>query len=118
VISIEEIRRRIRAGELSDDQALLLANVAVQEEPSAGWWLLRGRLILLSEGPGYQLEDAAASFQQALLLEPDNPEPYEELGHYYDIQIEPERARFYFRAALERGAGPACAEALAAVEEE
>ncbi|MFN7943385.1 MAG: hypothetical protein U0X73_17465 [Thermoanaerobaculia bacterium] len=118
MISLEEVRRRLRAGELSDDQALLFANAAVRDQPSAGWWLLRGRLIQLSEGPGYQLEDAEASFQQAVLLEPGNPEPYEELGHYYDIQLEPERARFYYRAALERGAGPDCAEALAAVEDE
>jgi hypothetical protein len=118
MLSLDEVRRRLRAGELSEDQALLFANAAVQEQPSAAWWVLRGRLIQLSESPGYELEDAEKCFHQASLLEPGNPVPHEELGHYYEIQLQPDRARFHYRAALERGAGPACAQALAEVEDD
>jgi len=118
VATLEEVQRRMRAGEITEEQALLFANAAIKDQPSAGWWLLRGRLILLSEGAMYPLSEAEASFLQAVAFEPDNAEPYEELGHYYDIQLEPEQARSYFRAALARGAGPECAAALAEVEDE
>ena len=118
MLTLEEVQRRVRAGEISEDQGLLFANAAIAAHPSAAWWLFRGRLILLSEGSGYDLSEAEASFLQAVAFEPANPEPYEELGRYYDIQLEPEQARSYFRAALARGAGPECAAALAAVKDE
>ena len=114
MIDLGELRRRLCAGEISPDQALLVVNDALMRNPSADWWVLRGQLIQLCESPGYELCMAAESFESAARLEPDNPAPLEELGRFYDaVMAQPDRARAYYEAAIARGAGKSCSEALA-----
>ena len=109
----DDIRARLAAGELTLAGALPLVEAELATAPSVQLWLLRGRLIQLTSLPGYQLQDALESLRQASLCAPDDPEPYEELGHFHDAVLDDlATAERYFREALDRGAGPECAEAL------
>jgi tetratricopeptide (TPR) repeat protein len=109
----DEIRARVTRGDLTHDAAIPLVEQALAEAPTMELWLLRGRLIQLSDQQGYSLQDAAHSFQEAAACAPEDPEPLEELGHFYDAVMDDlPAAEQHFRQALQLGAGSACAEAL------
>jgi len=99
-------------------RSLLLVETALAAFPSsAALWCLRGDLIQLSDDDDlYTLEDAGASYERASVLEPDNLEPFESLGHFYDaVMNDPVRAEPFFRRALELGAGDSARSGLAQV---
>jgi len=81
---------------------------------SVGLWLLRGALIQLGEDdPRWSLEDAERSYLRAAELAPDDPEPLEELGYYYDCVLDdPARAEPFFRRALAIGGGQSARQGL------
>jgi len=107
------IRDGLHSRTLTPDEALVLvvAELATTETPSL--LVLRGILTQISEHPSLTLQDARASLERAIELAPDEPEAYEELGHFFDA-VEPDRdkAEEFYRLALARGAGAACQEAL------
>ena len=115
----QQIRERLASGALTNEDALPLVEQSLSAAPSMGLWLLRGQLIQLSESSSYQLEDAAASYQEAARLAPSDPEPLAELGHFYDaVMADPVRARQFYEAAISKGAGEECALALKELLEE
>ena len=108
-----DIRHGLRKRWLTPDEGLVLVDsqLAVAETPSL--LVLRGILVQLSETPGLGLDDARASFERAIELAPDDPEPYEELGHFFDaVMADRDRAIRLYRLALSKGAGDSCREAL------
>jgi hypothetical protein len=111
---VQAIRDQLRAGALSADAALPLVESLLSKSRTAELLILRGDLIQLSDAAPYELEDAARSYEEAARLEPENPEPLEELGHFFDAVVpDYQKARAYYLAALRCGAGEACAAALA-----
>ncbi|OHB75572.1 MAG: hypothetical protein A2Z25_17435 [Planctomycetes bacterium RBG_16_55_9] len=88
-------------------EALRLLEDALREHPtSERLWITRGHLIQLSvEGP-YELEDALASYHEALRMNPHSIEVHQEIGHYYDaVMNDEQKAREWFSKAeeLKRG---------------
>ncbi len=89
-------------GEETSNQALALADEAVRAFPkSAKLWCIRGVLIQLGAGePTYEVADALASYEQAIVVDPKFVEAYEEVGHFYDLVMnDEERAKPFFRQA-------------------
>jgi hypothetical protein len=77
-------------------EAFALVEEALKAHPdSAMLWCFRGALIQLGPTPevsGYTLEDALTSYRKATEVEPDCPEGWEELGHYYDVILRDEQS--------------------------
>jgi len=94
-------------GEDTTARALKLADEAVRAFPqSAKLWCIRGDLIQLGSGEQtYELADALASYQQAIAVDPNCAEAYEEIGYFYDLVMDdPESAKPYFsKAAMLNG---------------
>ena len=108
-----QIREGLRSGRLSPNEALVLVRAKLAAGETSSLLVLQGILSQISEEPGATLEEAQASFERAVELAPDNPEPYEELGHFFDaVMSDREKAERFYRLALDRGAGPSCREAL------
>ncbi len=115
------IRAMVRTEGVATRKALMGAETALVRFPgSATLWCLRGNLIQLSDDVDtYDLEDAERSYLKAAELEPANPEPVEELGHFYDaIMDDPARAEPFFRKAISLGGGRSAEEGLAQVLEQ
>jgi hypothetical protein len=118
-MTAHDVKLQLASSQLTPDSALPLVEEVLATSPSAELWILPGDLIQLAEARRYELEEVAKSYEAAKVLAPENSEPFEELGHFYDaVMPEPERAKEYYRAALERGAGEACVRALAGLQSE
>jgi hypothetical protein len=113
-MTADEIRESVRSGTRSPNDALHLVEEALRSSASSALWVLRGDLIQLADSAPYDPGEAANSYHEAHRLAPDDPEPLEELGRFYDA-VMPDRAESerYYRAALTKGAGQDCARALA-----
>jgi len=61
-MSADEIRKRVKSGVLSADDALPLVEQALQASTSPELWVLRGDLIQLADAPPYDLSEAARSY--------------------------------------------------------
>jgi tetratricopeptide (TPR) repeat protein len=115
---LSEIARLVRErGDVGAD-AVLLADAAVTAHPSSvRLWCRRGDLIQLGpEETPHALEDARASYERALQLDPDSADALESLGHYFDA-VEPDEslAESYLAKSIERGASRAAFVSLAAL---
>ena len=73
---------------------------------------MRGHLIQLSGGGDYQLEEALASYEKAVGIDPNCLDAYEEIGYFYDLQCRPENAESYFRKAVVLGGSKKTRKAL------
>jgi tetratricopeptide (TPR) repeat protein len=107
---IEKLKSSYPAeGEDVHTEILALADEAVRTFPqSAKLWCIRGDLIQLGSGePSYELADALASYERAIIVDPKCIEGYEEIGYFYDLVIDDEeRAKpFFDRAALLKSEG-------------
>jgi len=85
-------------------EALQLVEDGLREHPtSERLWIRKGDLIQL--GPTdtpYELEDALASYQQALRINPYSVEAYQEIGHFYDsVMSDKGKAQEWFSKARE-----------------
>ena len=102
---IAKLRARPRDRE-PNAQAFDLVEEALKVYPnSARLWCFRGALIQLGPAPeksGYKLEDALASYRKAIEVEPDCPEGWEELGHYYDVHLNDGRSAREFWSKAEK----------------
>jgi len=90
-----------RGGE-APNELLDLADEAVQAFPeSPKLWVMRGNLIELGTGEtAHTLDDALASYERAVLIDPNFVEGWEEIGYFYDaIMDDEERARQAFQKA-------------------
>ncbi len=108
-IAIANVIRRQITG-LREVPAVLLEQLEVglrRFPESVDLWLLRGHLIQLgADDPRWSLQDAELSYIKAADLSPSNPEPFEELGYFYDLVLDdPARAEPCFRRAIALGAG-------------
>jgi tetratricopeptide (TPR) repeat protein len=96
-------------GEDAPNETLALADEAVRAHPqSARLWCIRGDLILLGSGESpFELADALASYERAIVIDPKCVEAYEEIGYFYDLVMDDEeRAKPYFdQAALLKSEG-------------
>jgi Flp pilus assembly protein TadD len=113
-----EIGERIAETEKVTAEDLEAAERALETYPdSVELWCLRGDLIQLSdEDNSYELKDAEASYIKAKELDPEDPEPYESLGFYFDAILgDPAKAEPYFRKAIKLGAGESAHQGLAEV---
>lgn len=83
-------------------EVLALVDAAVRAFPqSARLWVMRGNLIQLgSKACPYSLAESLASYQQAVEIDPQFPEAWEEMGYYHDVILSDESAaEKYFREA-------------------
>ena len=107
------IRDGLWGGRLTPDEALQLVEAELARTETASLLVLRGTLIQLPESGRLTLDEARESFERAIQLAPDDPEAYEELSHYFDaVMPDHQKAKQFYRLALDKGAGPACQEAL------
>ena len=91
----------------------------LERAPTAELWILRGDAIQLCEDDEIEIEDAEASYRQALELDPRSADAFESLGHYtYAILDDARGALEYFHRAIELGAGPSAREGLREAQEE
>lgn len=94
---------RNRESDEPTPETIAACDKAVTEYPnSAKLWVIRGCLLQLADfDTGYQLNESAKSFSNAIKAEPYNPEAYEELGYFLDaVMDKPRKARQYFRKAF------------------
>lgn len=79
----------------------LLGECSGRLDLSVGYFLLKGRLILLSDGTLHDLAEAQQCYVNALRIEPDNSEVLLELGFFYSrVLSKPEEGREYFSKAM------------------
>ena len=112
---IADIRRRVaRDGRASLDDIDTVDDILDAEGPNVEALILRGQLIQLVAGDSpEELEEAFASYQEALELDPNAPAVHEEIGHFLDaVADDPEEAVVFFRKAIELGAGDSAHEGL------
>ncbi|GAA4466908.1 hypothetical protein [Novipirellula rosea] len=69
---------------------------------SARLWNLCGDSIQLSDGDRYSLDNARKCYETAIQRSPDDPEAYESLGFWHDIENDFETSAKYFRLAIQR----------------
>ncbi len=103
---LERIRQQIPEEGDVPGALVAVADQALDAFPrSMELWLLRGHLILLGDDdPRRELEDARQSYERALEIAPDDPEPHNELGYWYDVWDEQlELALSYFERAVDLG---------------
>lgn len=84
-------------------ETLAFADEAVQAFPlSACLWVMRGDLIQLGpESSSHSLEEALHSYQQAIAIDPQFADAWDEIGHYHDAILNDETAaRKFFQEAL------------------
>ena len=113
-----EIGERITETEKVTAEDLEATERALETYPdSVELWCLLGDLIQLSdEDSTYEFKEAETCYIKAKEIDPEDPEPYESLGFYYDSILEdPAKAEPYFRKAIELGAGESAHEGLADV---
>jgi len=91
---ILEFKKRWPRDDDASLETLKLAEEAVRAFPaSARLWMIRGDLIQLGpESSPYSLEDALASYQRAIEVDPEFAEAWDEIGHYYDAILDDETA--------------------------
>jgi len=105
---IEKIRGEWRAKCTEPTGELLhLVEQGIQNHPgSAKLHCMRGDLIQLSDDSAYKLEDALASYEQAIEIDAKFAEAHESIGYYCDvISQDLKLAEAAFRRAIELGAG-------------
>jgi Tfp pilus assembly protein PilF len=117
---MESIRLRVRRTGIAEPRDIQAVEERLAREPScAALWILRGDLILLSEGDGWAPEDALVSYRTALRYDPQSPEAHEEIGHYFHaVEDRPDEAEPYLSKAIELGAGASAQATLASVMRE
>lgn len=101
---ISELRARWPKDSDASLDIIALADEAVQLFPnSATLWTMRGNLIELGpESCPHPLEDSLASYQNAVRIDPEFAEAWNEIGHYYDAVLDdPQTASQYFDRANE-----------------
>ena len=111
----EDYRKRVlRRGQATPEDVDAIDEILEAEGPTVDLLLLRGQMIqLISDAGPEDLEQALASFEEALELDPSRPEPYEEIAHFMDdLADDPEEAEAFFRKAIELGAGESAREGL------
>lgn len=88
-------------GEETSNETLALVEEALRAFPtSSKLWCIRGDLIQLGSGEGYELEDALLSYKEAASVDPDCAEAYEGLGYFYDLVMDDEeKAKPFFQRA-------------------
>ena len=106
---ISELREQVRAGAIGADEALRQVELLLRAGSTADLLIARAHFIQLGDGHGYELDDARESYEQAYRLDPENPGPLIELGHFfYAVMSDELTAEMYFRRALELGGGEEC----------
>ncbi|HEX4822914.1 MAG TPA: hypothetical protein VFV19_01240 [Candidatus Polarisedimenticolaceae bacterium] len=112
---LNRIRKRVaREGTATPDDIEELDAIVDQEGPTAERLILRGQLMqLVADEEPDALEEALACFRDAVKLDPESAEAYEELAHFLDdVADEPAEAETFFRKAIELGAGDSAREGL------
>ena len=117
---IDCIRAELAKTDEATEEVVNKVDQALKQFPlSPALWCLRGDLIQLSDHEGYTLEDALNSYKRAIELDPNNAEPYEAIGRFYNaVNDDPARAEAYFRKAVALGGGEGSERGLAEVLEE
>jgi hypothetical protein len=78
----------------------------LQKRPSADLWILRGDAIQLTDGNEYDLDEAERSYRKAIEIDPESPDAYESLGQFtFAVRAEARRSLWFFRKAIDLGAG-------------
>jgi hypothetical protein len=113
----EQVRRRVRERGRVVVEDILEVEAASEAKPSVEGLVLLGVLIQMNDSEvGPELDAARVAFERAAELDPCDPEPLVELGHYYDaILDEPELAKAFFERAIACGGDSEAAAGLAAV---
>lgn len=105
---LAELSRCVRESGGVMISTLSVADEAVAAFPgSVRLWCRRGDLIQLGpEGNPHTLEDAQASYERALEIDPDDCEALESLGHFFDaVTPNPALAEHYLVRSIGRCAG-------------
>ena len=114
------IRREITSAEEASTSIIAEIDDELERAPSAELWILRGDAIqLCDDEEAYDLEEAGASYERALELEPNNAEAFESLAHYtFSVLDDPAKSVELFRKAISLGAGASAKEGLREAEQE
>ncbi|HEX9981768.1 MAG TPA: tetratricopeptide repeat protein [Thermoanaerobaculia bacterium] len=116
---IRRIKNEITRAEHASEDILAQIEEELEANPSAQLWILRGDAIQLSDVDDEDMDEAEASYRQALELDPNSAEAYESLGHFtLDMNDDPLAAAEYFRRAIALGAGKSAKEGLKEAEAE
>ncbi|MEA2161985.1 MAG: hypothetical protein QOK37_112 [Thermoanaerobaculia bacterium] len=111
--NLETIRSAVRRRENVTPETLKEIDAALDSDPSAALWILRGDAIQLSNGDSYDLADVEQSYQRGIELAPSLPEPYESLGYFYfAVMDDAAKAKPYFEHAIALGGGESAASGL------
>lgn len=116
---VRRIKTEITRARRASSEVLAQIDEELQGQPSAELWILRGDALQLYDGDEYDLEDAEASYHQALELDPQSADAWESLGHFtFAVSDDARGSLQYFRKAIELGAGASAREGLREAEEE
>lgn len=106
MINLETIQSAIRRRENVTPEILRQIDAALEADPSAELWIMRGDAIQLRDGDSYDLAEVQQSYQRAIELEPSLPEPYESLGYFYfAVMDDAAKAKTFFEQAIALGGG-------------
>jgi Tfp pilus assembly protein PilF len=116
---LARVREEVAQTSRVSEESLREIEDALEANPSAELWLMRGDAIQLSDSKEWSLQDVETSYLRAIDLDPESPDAYEELGRFlWSVMDDPRRAAEYLREAIRLGAGESVEEALRDAEAE
>ena len=116
---LERLREEVAQTSRVSEESLREIEDAIEANPSAELWIMRGDAIQLSDSEAWSLQDVETSYLHAIELDPESAEAFEELGRFlWSVMDDPQRALDYLREAIRLGAGEAAEEALKDAEAE
>lgn len=115
---VKRTRRRIEAEEGASLSLLQAIDSELRRAPTTELWILRGDAIQLGDGEAYSLEDAEASYRQALALDPLSAEAWAELAYFtFAVKGDSRASLPLFKRAIELGSKTAREGLRAAVDD-
>jgi hypothetical protein len=112
--SIEEsIRAEIQRAGRASPEILRRIDAALEQNPTAALWILRGDAIQLSDQNTYSVADAEQSYRHAIDLDPASYEAYESLGYFhFAVMDDAATAKIFFERSIALGGGESANEGL------
>jgi Flp pilus assembly protein TadD len=107
------IRAEMQGAGRATPELVRRIDAALEHNPTATLWILRGDAIQLSDEATYSLSDAEQSYLHAIELDPASHQAYESLGHFhYAVMDDAATAKTFFERAIALGGGESLSEGL------
>jgi Flp pilus assembly protein TadD len=102
----ESIRTEIQRAGRATAEILHRIDEALEQNPTAALWILRGDAIQLSDQNTCSLAEAEQSYLHGIDLDPASHEAYESLGYFhYAVMDDPATAKTFFERSIALGGG-------------